>query len=120
MQFFQQTNKELVMLLLLVNLFINSADAGVLGKYSFAPSTSCGGDYLEFEQGTMELVQGYSSQYKVRLVYTDGQDCLDIYNMDISKYMGIMCPLIANGDQLIFRMELIGQGSDIYKTYKCY
>lgn len=105
---------------LLVNLFISSASAGVLGKYSFVPSSSCGGDYLEFEQGTMELVQGYSSQYKVRLVFTDGQECLDIYNMDISKYMGIMCPIIANGDQLVFRMELLGQSSDVYKVFKCY
>jgi len=105
---------------LLLNLLVSPAEAGVLGKYSFVPSNSCGGDYLEFEQGTMELVQSYAVQYKVRLVYTEGQECLDIYNDDITKYMGIWCPIIANGDQLVFRMELIGQGSDIYKVFKCY
>jgi hypothetical protein len=108
------------MLLLLSNLLLGNADAGVLGKYSFAPTTSCGGDYLEFEQGTMELYQSYSSQYKVRLIYTEGQECLDVYNSDLTRYMGLWCPIIANGDQLVFRMELIGQGSDIYKVFKCY
>ena len=106
------------MLSILFGLLIQSVDAGVLGKYSFSGS-SCGGDYLNFEQGTMELYQNYSRQYKVRLIYIEGQSCLDIYNTELTSYMGVLCPIIADGSQLVFRMEMVGQGSDLYKAYKC-